>query len=417
MSTWQTTKLKDVCEKVTVGFVGSMAHEYQEKGIPFLRSQNITPYKVSLVNLKYIDEKFHEKIRKSALYPGDVAIVRTGYPGTACVIPSKLEISNCSDLVIVRPGKELNPHFLCAIFNSTFGKDLVAGNLVGAAQQHFNITVAKELKLRLPSRAIQDKIAAVLTAYDDLIENNQRRIALLEKMAEEIYREWFVRMRFPGHEKVKKIKGIPDGWKIDRVDSIGKVVTGKTPSTSNQRYFGGPYLFIKTPDMHGNVFIVETEEMLSQDGLDSQPSQTIPEGSICVSCIGSGGVVSITTSKCQTNQQINSVVLRDQSDLEWAFFSLKNMREMILMFGATGATMTNLSKGKFSSLKILRPNKVAVLEYHAQVNPMFVQIQNILQQTKILMNSRDLLLPRLISGKLSVEHLDIQFPPSMEATA
>lgn len=84
------------------------------------------------------------------------------------------------------------------------------------------------------------------------------------------------------------------------------------------------------------------------------------------------------------------------------------------MFGATGATMTNLSKGKFSSLRILRPNKSIVLKYHALVNPIFVQMQSILQQTMILRSTRDLLLPRLISGKLSVEHLDIQFPPGME---
>ncbi|WP_297324207.1 restriction endonuclease subunit S [Nitrosomonas sp.] len=417
MNSWCATKLKNVCDLVTVGFVGSMAHEYCETGIPFLRSQNITPFSLNLKGLKYIDEKFHAQIRKSALQLGDVAVVRTGYPGTACVIPRKLGIANCSDLVIIRPGKQLNPHFLCSIFNSTFGRDLVDGNLVGAAQQHFNITVAKELKLLLPPRAVQDKIAAILTAHNELIENNQRRIALLEKMAEEIYREWFVRLRFPGHENVKNVKGIPEGWEIDRVDSIGKIVTGKTPSTDNPRYFGGPYFFIKTPDMHGNIFILETEERLSQNGLDSQPSQTISRGSICVSCIGTGGIVSITTSECQTNQQINSVVVRNLSDLEWAFFTLRNLREAIQMFGATGATMTNLSKGKFSSLKILRPNKSIVLKYHALVNPIFVQIQSILQQTMILRSTRDLLLPRLISGKLSVEHLDIRFPPGMEESA
>ena len=287
----------------------------------------------------------------------------------------------------------------------------------GAGVPTLNQNHLHKLKIKIPELIAQRKIAAILSAYDELIENNQRRIALLEKMAEEIYREWFVRLRFPGREKAKKIKGIPEGWEIDRVDSIGKVVTGKTPSTFNSRYFGGPYLFIKTPDMHGNIFVFETEEVLSQDGLDSQSSQTIPEGSICVSCIGTAGIVSISTSKCQTNQQINSVVLRDQSDLEWAFFTLRNLRETIQMFGSTGTTMTNLSKGKLSSLKILRPDRNIVRDYHALVKPMFVQMQSILQLTRILIRSRELLLPRLISGKLSVENIDIQFPPGMEETA
>src|SRR5262249_32386442 len=205
-------------------------------------------------------------------------------------------------------------------------------NIQHTGVSRFQYTTFKNhTELQIPDLPVQRQIAAILSAYDELIENNKRRIALLEKMAEEIYREWFVRLRFPGHEKVKKVKGVPEGWIIDRVDSIGKVVTGKTPPTSISRYYGEPYLFIKTPDMHGNMFVFESEERLSQAGLDSQPSQTIPEGSICVSCIGTGGIVSITTSKCQTNQQINSVVLRDKSDLEWAFFTLRNLRETIRM--------------------------------------------------------------------------------------
>jgi hypothetical protein len=212
MTGWREIKLKDVCEHVTVGFVGSMAEFYENSGIPFLRSLNIHPFRLSFQDLKFIGAEFHHKLRKSALKPGDVAVVRTGYPGTAAVIPKSLGEANCSDLVLIRPSKELNPHFLAAIFNSTFGKNLVSGNLVGAAQQHFNITVAKELRLRMPPKEEQDKIAAILTAYDDLIEVNQRRIAALETMAEELYREWFVRLRFPGHAKVKLVKGRPAKW-------------------------------------------------------------------------------------------------------------------------------------------------------------------------------------------------------------
>lgn len=287
-------------------------------------------------------------------------------------------------------------------------------NIQHTGVSRFQYTAFKNhTELSIPDLPTQQKIAAILSAYDELIENNKRRIALLEKLAEEIYREWFVRLRFPGYEKARTVKGVPEGWVVDRVDSIGKVITGKTPSTSVARYYGEPYLFIKTPDMHGNMFVFETEEKLSQDGLDSQRSQTIPEDSICVSCIGTGGVVSITTSRCQTNQQINSVVLRDKSDLEWAFFTFRNLEETIRMFGATGTTMTNLSKGKFSSLKILRPDKKVVLNYHASVRPMFDQMRSVVQQTKVLSRLREILLPRLISGKLSVENLDIQFPPGM----
>ena len=107
-------------------------------------------------------------------------------------------------------------------------------------------------------------------------------------------------------------KGVPEGWEIEEVNSLGKIVTGKTPSKSILKYYNGDYSFIKTPDMHGNLFVFQTEETLTKDGIESQHSQTLPKNSICVSCIGTGGVVSITTSVCQTNQQINSVVLKSK---------------------------------------------------------------------------------------------------------
>ena len=416
MSNWQTVKLGD-CTEIARGSSPRPINDnaYFYKGtIPWVKIADATAsFKYIYETKEYVNEYGASFSRK--LPPGSLIVAASGTLGFAIF----LGVEGCVHdgwmyFKRIDEGK-LNKQFLYYLLN-TLTKSFNAFSY-GAAIQNINTDILRNTEFRIPTLNVQKNIAAIFSAYDELIENNQQRIALLEKMAEEIYREWFVRLRFPGHEKVKKVKGVPEGWEIDRVDSIGKIVTGKTPSTDNPRYFGGPYFFIKTPDMHGNIFIVETEEMLSQNGLDSQPSQTIPRGSICVSCIGTGGIVSITTSECQTNQQINSVVVRNPSDLEWAFFTLRNLREAIQMFGATGATMTNLSKGKFSSLKILRPNKSIVLKYHALVNPIFVQMQSILQQTMILRSTRDLLLPRLISGKLSVEHLDIQFPPGMEESA
>jgi type I restriction enzyme, S subunit len=312
-------------------------------------------------------------------------------------------------------GNNYCPEFIFYLLQALYKAGYIAVyNVQHTGVSRFQYTTFKnKTVLKLPTHKTQKKIAALLSAYDDLIENNKCRIALLEKMAEEIYREWFVRMRFPGHEKAKFEKGVPTAWTISRVDSLGKVVTGKTPSTSVARYYGGPFLFVKTPDMHGNMFIIETEEKLTEDGIRSQPSQTIPKNSISVSCIGTGGIVSITTSHCQTNQQINTVVLKSESDLEWAFFTIKNLKETIQLFGATGTTMTNLSKGKFSALKILVPNIELRSAFNDTTSSLFSQIQTLLRSTRHLVISRNLLLGRLISGKLSVESHNIQFPPSM----
>jgi type I restriction enzyme S subunit len=283
----------------------------------------------------------------------------------------------------------------------------------GAAIQNINTSILRETEIPLPDLITQKKIAAILSAYDDLIENNKRRIDLLENTAEEIYREWFVRFRFPGYQTAEFEKGVPKKWSLDRIDSLGKVATGKTPSTTNTKYYGGRIPFIKTPDMHGNVFVYETEEFLTEDGLNSQPSQILEKNAICVSCIGTGGVVSMTTKKCSTNQQINSLTLKTESDREWAFFTLKALKPTILAFGATGATMTNLSKGKFAGIKAIIPNNDLRLRFNRVVNPMFEKIQFLSMINENLVNTKNQLLTRLISGKLSVENLDIQFPPSM----
>lgn len=250
----------------------------------------------------------------------------------------------------------------------------------------------------------QKRIASILGAYDDLIEVNNQRIKLLEQTARELYKEWFVRMRFPDYKKVKFTKGIPEFWEVKEIKDFGKVITGKTPSTVVPEYYGGDIPFIKTPDMHGNMFILKTDEHISEKGLNSQKSQTLPTGSIVVNCIGAlSGSVSITTEISQTNQQIHSIKLLDINHLEFLFHAISDLREMIHMYGNTGSTMTNLSKGKFEKLKILFPKKELVEKYHFLVNPMFNQIKTLQQQNTQLRQIRDRLLPRLISGKLQVK--------------
>jgi type I restriction enzyme S subunit len=175
---WVVRQLASLCREITVGHVGPMKTEYKESGVPFLRSQNIRPFEISMDNAMFIDAAFHRALKKSQLRPGDLAIVRTGYPGTAAVIPPELPDSNCSDLVIVRPSKEVNPHFLAAFFNSAFGKQLVLGKIVGAAQKHFNITAAKEVMLHVPPMPEQRVIVAKL---DDLREEAQRLESIYQR--------------------------------------------------------------------------------------------------------------------------------------------------------------------------------------------------------------------------------------------
>ena len=271
----------------------------------------------------------------------------------------------------------------------------------GAGVPTLNRNHLDSLTVNVPDLPTQRKIAGILSTYDDLIENNLRRIKILEEMAQSLYREWFVHFRFPGHESAKLVDSqlgqIPEGWDVKAIGDTGKVVTGKTPSKANEDFFGEDIPFLKTPDMHGQMFILQTNEYLSTAGAQSQLNKTLPAGSICVSCIGTIGVVSITTAPCQTNQQINSVVLADEGSREFLFFWLREAKQMLENRGSTGATMGNVNKSKFEGMQLIWPPGDVLARFHSVTGPTFEQIERLFRKIQNLRRTRALLLPKLLS--------------------
>jgi type I restriction enzyme S subunit len=243
---WPEVLLENFAEEITVGHVGPMASEYVRSGIPFLRSQNVEPFRINLQDVKFITEEFHVRLRKSALSPGDVVIVRTGKPGASAVIPETLPISNCSDLVIVHPGPKLDSKFLAFYINSVASKD-VSSQLVGAVQQHFNVGSARNLKIRLPPLPEQRAIAHILGTLDDKIELNRRMNETLEAMARAIFKSWFVEFDpvrakaegrepagmdaetaalFPDSFEETELGMVPKGWRIGCFDETIELIGG-----------------------------------------------------------------------------------------------------------------------------------------------------------------------------------------------
>src|SRR5699024_6176719 len=145
------------------------------------------------------------------------------------------------------------------------------------------------------------------------------------------------------------------------------------------------------------VYVLETSEMLSEVGASSQKTKFIPVGSLMVSCIGTAGVVAINTERAQTNQQINTIVLNDEFAREFLYFALLGLKQTIINHGLTGATMTNLSKGKFEALEVTTPSTKLIEKFSHRVKPMFNQMLLLMKKNKNLQKQRDLLLPKLIS--------------------
>jgi len=209
----------------------------------------------------------------------------------------------------------------------------------------------------------------------------------LEQTAQAIFKEWF--------GKSEKLKA-----KSEKLFKLGKIICGKTPSKSNLKYFGGEIPFIKIPDMHNQMFILKTEDSLTEVGADSQKNKFIPRNSICVSCIATVGLVSITTKDSQTNQQINTIIPKSESYLEFLYLALKTIKNDLMLIGSGGSTTLNINTSIFSNIEILVPEEEVIDKFHKLANPMFNKILQINKENQKLSALRDLLLPKLMSGEI-----------------
>lgn len=265
-------------------------------------------------------------------------------------------------------------------------------------------SVFEKIELKIPPLPVQKKIAAILSAYDDLIEKNNRRIAILEKMAEEIYREWFVRLRFPGHEQVKFNKGIPEGWEVVKIGKIANIVMGQSPKSEFYNQSGDGLPFNQGVGTYGDRF-PKRETYCSVQG------RIANEGDILFSVRAPVGRLNIADCKMIIGRGL-AAINHKKGYNSYLFYLLEYYFSNEDIIG-NGSIFNSVGKDELESVKILLPNKDFISRYNNLVKPIDTNIENIYKLLNILKQTRDRLLTRLISGKLSVENLDIQFSPSM----
>lgn len=407
MSKWREVRLSSLAD-IYSGFAFS-SKDMQSEGIPIIKIGNIKNKVVlSQCDVYFPKDKVLERHKRYFLDKNDILIAMTGAGSVGKfgkMFKKDKEYLVNQRVGIIRANENVNAIFLYYILTIPNYESYLYNIGIGAGQPNISAKDIGSVYISTPDLATQEKIADLLSTYDELIENNNRRIEILEKTAEEIYKEWFVRMRFPGYENTKFIKGIPEGWEVKRVGDLGEVITGKTPSTKKEEYYGGNIMFVKTPDMNNNTFVMNTEVYLSKDGSDSQALKLLPKNSIMVNCIGAnaGESVSLNIEEAHTNQQINSIVLEDTMYREWVYLTVKNLKEIIKLTAATGATMPNLSKGKFERLKILFSTNETIKEFNNNTKDIFENIKVLMLNNQNLIKQRDLLLPRLMNGTIQVK--------------
>ncbi len=282
----------------------------------------------------------------------------------------------------------------------------------GAGVPTLNQNHLHKLKIQIPELIVQKKIAAVLSAYDELIENNQRRISLLEKMAEEIYREWFVRLRFPGHEKVKKVKGIPNGWEVRTLASfVSEIKKGvkKKNLSDDEIYIGLEHIPRRS---------ISIKEWATADTVDSD--KLLFQERDILFCKIRPYLHKVALSHVAGACSSDTIVIRPKNKIYEGYLLFTVFSDTFIELATVASKGTKMPRADWGFLKKLElavPNAQLLEAYQAQFDILFEQIVNLLRENEVLKTSRELLLPRLISGKLSVENLDIQFPPGMEEFA
>lgn len=275
---------------------------------------------------------------------------------------------------------------------------------VGNSNPTLNRNHIHDLQVLIPPIGIQQCIADILSSYDDLIENNRRRMALLEEAARQLYREWFVRLRFPGHEHNRIVDGVPEGWERKRIGDIADCVGGGTPSTTVlSNWEDGTITWVTPTDVTRNqhFVLIDTEKKITEAGLQNSSAKLVPAHSVLMTSRASVGYFAVAGREVCTNQGFISIVPRETIFSPYLLFHLSERVEEIRAMGS-GSTYPEVSRGKFREFDIVLPKHALAVEFGEQASLLLNQIRMLKQQNEKLRSARDLLLPRLMSGEMAV---------------
>lgn len=298
--------------------------------------------------------------------------------------------------------EKLNIRYFCYALNQQLR--LLKTMSSGSTTKFLTVRMLDNLDIPLPSINIQTEIVNILSAYDDLIENNQKQIKLLEEAAQRFYKEWFVDLRFPGHENTKIVDGVPEGWRVASIADICDTVGGGTPSTKIQSYYEkGDILWVTPTDITRNfsLALLDTEKKITPEGLKNSSAKMLPAETILMTSRASVGFFGMCKYEVCTNQGFISCIPKRENLQMYLLFNLKSRVEEIRQ-KAGGSTYLEISKTVFRELKIILPKDEVLAEYQKNIHDIFDEIYCRTEMIKSLVDMRNRLLPKLMSGEVEV---------------
>ena len=405
MSEWKKVKLKDCCHSISDG--DHLPPPKSDSGVPFVTIANIDATNhIDFGNTMFVPYEYYNNlndIRKAKF--NDILYSVVGSFGKPVLIKENKPFAFQRHIAILRPNKLIvDSRFLYYVMLSRYfymQADTVA---IGAAQRTISLTALRNMEVELPSMEIQHRIANILSRYDSLIENYQKQIKLLEEAAQRLYKEWFVDLHFPGHENTNIIDGVPEGWEKKPALDFFEMSIGKTPPRTQKQWFtkgsnGIPWVSIS--DMKDTMFVQETAEELTQDACENYNIKVVPKGTILLSFKLTVGRVAFAGADVCTNEAIAH--FQKEGD-EWKAYTLMYLRNYNYdSLGNTSGISKAVNSTIIKNMPFVMPCTAILQEFSQRVLPFIKQTENLQSQLRLLTEARDRLLPKLMSGELTLE--------------
>ena len=402
-----TYKLKDICKiksgkRIPLG----MDFNVEETPYPYIRARDIKGGKIQTDDLIYLDKDVHDKIKRYIINSGDIAITIVGASvGDVSYAQAEVDGYNLTENAVRLTGFDelVNSKYLFYILSQPQYREymqIVAG---GAAQPKLGIYKVEKIKVQLPNIDVQNNISEILSQYDLAVENNNKRIKILEQMAENLYKEWFVRFRFPGHEDAKFEHGIPNNWRYRRADEM--ISFNPSLGINGQNEF----TIIPMEALSNSSMVIDSNCFIVQDRITGRRSQNgdtlFAKITPCLENGKTGYVMGLKDGEI-AGGSTEFIVLRSKTLNEYYVYFVARSHyfrqtAILSMNGADGRQ--RVSEDKLKSTKLIQPTKEILNHFKEVVEPIFLEVRKIIQENENLIRQRDLLLPRLMSGKLQVK--------------
>jgi type I restriction enzyme S subunit len=384
------------------------ASDYVPEGIPFIMASDIRNGTVLLKQAKRLPKARTDQLRIGFAFPGDVLLTHKGTVGEAAIAPDVPHYLMLTPQVTYyrTNSQQLDPRYLVFVFRSPFFQAQLGNVSAQSTRPYVSITTQRRLLLHWHEPIIQRRVASVLGAYDDLIEVNRRRIALLEETARRLFEEWFIRFRFPGHEDhamVETSEGpLPQGWQVSKIGDVVQLKTG-FPFKSSTFSSRGKWRIVTIGNVQDGAFDPNSESCIDVFPEKLPRYCVLKDGDVLISLTGNvGRTCLVHNGPFLLNQRVALVTPLEPRDWPYSYcvFRDPNMRTKLELI-SNGVAQQNLSPIVAAKLPIKLPPRDLRIEYDRITHPMLDLILKLESAQRRLASSRDLLLPRLISGDLS----------------